>query len=352
MRLALTFYSVLRMPIEDLISCSIAAENAAFEYISMAESFFRDASVLGTAIASKTNKVKFGSSIFPIPTRTPFQIAMATATLNEFSGGRVGFIGLGTGYRSRIEKYFGVKIEHSLTKMKEYAEIIKGLLLSEVNNSNDTNGSFSHHGKFFSFENFPILVSEPLKVPILFASSGDNMLELAGRFADGVILNSTGTPEYYRHAASVLGNAQRKAGRASHKLEVAASIIFSVADRYEDAIKAARPDVLFYLSYPELDPVINKTPYKDQVAQIRKLNAEGKTKEALTLVSDKMVDDLSVSGTPKECRSKIEKLADHGVTLPIIRVSVQPFKEGERKEVFLKAIDVLRKIDNNTARKQ
>jgi 5,10-methylenetetrahydromethanopterin reductase len=339
MKLALTFYSVLRMPIVDIISCSTEAEKAGLEYISMAESFYRDASVLAAAIASKTNSVKFGSSIFPIPTRTPFQIAMATATLNEFSGGRVGFIGLGTGYRSRIEKYFGVKIEHSLSKMREYAEIIRGLLSGDSKNNND---SFSYHGKFFNFENFPMLISESPKVPILFASSGDRMLELAGQVGDGVILNSIGTPEYYRHALSILHNAGREAERASHEFEVAASIIFSVADKYEHAVEAARPDVLFYLTYTELDPVIDKTPYKEQVAEIRKINAQGRSKEALALVSDKMVDDLTVSGTPKECRDKIKKLADHGVTLPIIRVSVQPFKESERKEVLLRAIDTLK----------
>ena len=340
MRLALTFYSVLRMPIVDIISCSIAAEKAGFEYISMAESFYRDASVLATAIASKTARVSFGSSIFPIPTRTPFQIAMATATLNEFSRGRVGFIGLGTGYRSRIEKYFGIKVEHSLSKMKEYAEIIRGLL----SDGNNHNASFSYQGKFFNFENFPVIVSNPLNIPILFASSGDRMLKLAGQFADGVILNSIGTLEYYKHAVSLLHNVAREAGREPSKLEVASSIIFSVADRYEDAIEAARPDVLFYLAYSELDPVIDKTPYKEQVAKIRKINAQGNAKGALALIDDKMVSDLTVSGTPRECREKIKKFADYGITIPIIRVSVQPFKESERKEVFLRAVDTLGEV--------
>ena len=341
MRLALTFYSVLKMPIADIISCSVAAEEAGFEYISMAESFYRDASVLATAIASKTSKVKFGSSIFPIPTRTPFQIAMAAATLNEFSRNRIGFIGLGTGYRSRIEKYFGVKVEHSLSKMKEYSEVIRGLLSGGSAASGDE-GSFSYQGRFFNFENFPRLVPEPLNVPILFASSGDKMLTLAGRYADGVILNSIGTPEYYRHAISMLHSSAKAAGRLSHKFEVASSIIFSVADKYEEAIEAARPDVLFYLSYSELDPVIHKTSYKNEVAQIRKANAQGRSKEALALITDKMVDELTVSGTPKECREKIKKLGDYGITLPIIRVSVQPFKESERRQIFLRAIDTLK----------
>ena len=79
MRLALTFYSVLKMPIKDIVSCAVEAEKAGFEYISFAESFYRDAAVLTAAVASRTTRIKFGSSIYPIYTRTPFQIAMATA---------------------------------------------------------------------------------------------------------------------------------------------------------------------------------------------------------------------------------------------------------------------------------
>ena len=73
-RLALAFYSVLKMPISDILSCSVEAEKAGFEYISVAESFYRDASVLSSAIASNTTKIKLGSSIYPISTTNPFQI--------------------------------------------------------------------------------------------------------------------------------------------------------------------------------------------------------------------------------------------------------------------------------------
>jgi hypothetical protein len=51
---------------------------------------------------------------------------------------------------------------------------------------------------------------------------------------------------------------------------------------------------------------------------------------------------LSISGTQKECRDKIKKLRDYGITLPIIRVSIKPFRENERKDVFQRAIDALK----------
>lgn len=331
-RLALTFYSVLKMPISDIISCSIEAERAGFEYISVAESFYRDASVLSSAIASNTTRIKLGSSIYPISTNNPFQIAMATATLNELSNERVGFIGLGVGYKARIEQYFGLRIENSLSKMSEYTKIIKGLL-----SGND----FSYEGKYFDFQGFPKLVPKPFNIPVLFGSSGDKMLKLAGKIGDGVILNSIGTQQYFKHAISVLNNSAIEADRKTKSFEIASSVIFSVADKHEDAIDAARHDVLFYVLYPELDPVIEKTPYIQKVAEIRKADSRGEFKECLSLISDNMVEDLSISGTQKECRHKIKKLYDYGITLPIIRVSVKPFKENERKDIFLRAIGAL-----------
>lgn len=277
MKLGLTFYSVLKMPIEDIILCSIAAERAGFQYISMAESFYRDASVLGTAIASKTKIIKFGSSIFPIHTRTLFQIAMATATLNEFSNGRVGFIGLGSGYKKRIEGYFGIKAEDSLAKIKEHADVIRGLL---------SGSDFSYEGQFFNSESFPSPVPHALDIPILFAASGDKMLKLAGEIADGIIMNSIGTPEYYKHAISVVQEGAKESkvkndssSNISKQKIIASSIIFSVADDRNAAIQAAKPDVLFYFLYPELDPVIEWTPYKADVHKIRKLAAQEQKKK-------------------------------------------------------------------------
>ena len=168
------------------------------------------------------------------------------------------------------------------------------------------------------------------------------MLKLAGKIADGIILNSIGTEQYFKHAILALNNSATEADRDTKHFEIASSVIFSVADKHEDAIDAARHDVLFYVLYPELDPVIEKTRYMQNVAEIRKDNLKGKSREALPLISNDMVEDLSISGTQNECRDKISKLYDYGITLPIIRVSAKPFKENERKDVFLRAIEVLK----------
>ncbi len=332
MELALTFYSVLKMPIGSILECAKAAEKAGFEYISFAESFYRDASVLASAVACNTSRVKIGTSVYPISTRSPFQVAMASATINEISKGRLGFIGLGIGYKARIEQYFGLKVEKPVSKMREYIQVVRGLLSGKP---------FSFRGTHFSFQEFPALVQHPLRVPILLGSSGPKMLRLAGELADGVALNSIGTPEYFKHALSIISEGETAAGKKAGSSKIAASVILSVADDPDNAVNTARPDVLFYLLYPELDPVLEKTPYKNKVKEIRRAYTGGATKKALSLVTDEMVEELSVAGTPKQCREKLKMLTRIGITLPIIRVSVQPFSEDQRRKAFLETIRAL-----------
>ena len=167
MKLALMFFSVLKMPIDDIVACSVAAEKAGFSHITVAESFYRDGFALASAIASNTNRVNFGTSVIPIYTRTPFQIAMGASTLNEISHGRVGFLGLGVGYRNRTEQYFGIKQTQRLERMREYVEIIRQLL---------SGADVTYHGKFFNLEKFPKLSAESQNVPIYFGSSAPKML--------------------------------------------------------------------------------------------------------------------------------------------------------------------------------
>jgi 5,10-methylenetetrahydromethanopterin reductase len=330
--LALTFYSVLRMPIADIIECAKAAEKAGFAYISVAESFYRDGAALAAAIAWNTREVRFGTSVFPIYTRTPFQLAMSTATLHEISRGRTGYLGLGVGYRSRTENYFGIKIEHPMARMREYVEIIRLLLSGDDS---------SYQGKLFQFNGFPKLVAKPLNIPIYFGSSGSRMLRLAGEVADGVILNSIPTPAHIQHAKEMVRQGGEKAGRDPARITIAASVIYSVSEDMEEAEQAAREDILFYLGYPEVNPILEQSGFLEEAEVLRKTYRDAGKEKALGRMSQQMLDSLSIYGDTQRCRTKLRELMDAGVDLPIIRVSNVPYAEEEKKRVFLRAIESL-----------
>jgi 5,10-methylenetetrahydromethanopterin reductase len=330
--LALTFYSVLRMPVVDIIQCARAAEKAGFAYISVAESFYRDGAALAAAIACNTREVRFGTSVFPIYTRTPFQLAMAMATLQEISGGRMGYLGLGVGYRSRTENYFGINIQRPRQRMREYVEIVRLLLSGQ---------DATYQGQLFQFHHFPKLVEKPLEIPIYFGSSGSQMLQLAGQVADGVILNSLVTPEHLRHAREMLRQGAAKTGRDPSALRIASSVIYSVSDDAEEAARAAKEDVLFYLGYPEVNPMLEQSGILEEAELLRRVNREDGKEKALDQMSQRMLDSLAIYGDEHRCRTKLRELINAGLDLPIIRVSNVPYSEKDKKRVFLRAIESL-----------
>lgn len=331
--LALTFYSVLRMPIADILECAKAAEEAGFAFISVAESFYRDGPALATAVACNTTMIKLGSSVFPIYTRTPFQLAMAMATLHEVSGGRVGYLGLGLGYRSRTEKYFGIKIERPVDRMREYVQMVRLLLSGK---------DASYTGSFFQFDGFPKLSDKPIHVPIYFGSSGSRMLQLAGEIADGVVLNSLATPGHIRHAKEMIREGAAKTGRDPAKITIASSVIYSVSEDAEEAALAAKEDVLFYLGYPEIDPILEQSGFMEEAQGVRTAHREYGKDAALRLITQSMLDHMAIYGPPEKCRERLRALIAAGVDLPIIRVSNVPYPEREKKRVFLRAIESLR----------
>jgi 5,10-methylenetetrahydromethanopterin reductase len=332
-KLALTFYSVLRMPMADILQCARAAEEAGFGFISVAESFYRDGAGLAAAIACNTRTIMLGTSVFPIYTRTPFQLAMATATLDELSSGRMGYLGLGLGYRNRTEDYFGIKVERPLERMREYVEIIRRLLAGDET---------SYQGKLFRFKTFPKLTGRPLHIPIYFGSSGAKMLSLAGEVADGVILNSLVTPAHIQQAKALMQQGAARAGRDPSRLSIAASVIYAVADDAEEAAAAAKEDVLFYLGYPEINPILDHAGVTEEAEAIRRAHREHGKAAALQLIIPRMLDHLAIYGSAEHCRARLREVIEAGLDVPIIRVSNVPYAETEKKPVFLRAIESLR----------
>src|SRR2546429_2162345 len=142
------------------------------------------------------------------------------------------------------------------------------------------------------------------------------------------------------HAISSRG--ALSAGKDPSQTSSGHSIIYAVADNPQEASDAAKEDILFYLSYPELDPVVERSDFAATVKEMRRLYSDGDKRGALEVISEEMVDAFAVCGTPKECRRKLQKfVASREIDIPIIRVSTMTYQRAETKDVFMRAIDSL-----------
>jgi 5,10-methylenetetrahydromethanopterin reductase len=168
------------------------------------------------------------------------------------------------------------------------------------------------------------------------------MLQLAGEVADGVILNSIATPAHIQHAKDMLQRGAEIAGRDPAKSTIAASVIYAVAQNVAEAAQAAKEDILFYLGYPEINPLLEQSGFMEEADTIRRVNRERGKAEALALISERMLESLAIYGEAQHCRAKLEALIGAGLDVPVIRVSNVPYAEREKKQVFLRAIDSLR----------
>src|SRR5919112_2936095 len=86
-------------------------------------------STLG-AISQITSKIKLGTSIINIYSRTPATIAMGAISLDNLSNNRT-IRGLGASTAAIVENLHGIKYDDPIMRMKEYIQSLRLLLHSK-----------------------------------------------------------------------------------------------------------------------------------------------------------------------------------------------------------------------------
>jgi 5,10-methylenetetrahydromethanopterin reductase len=162
---------------------------------------------------------------------------------------------------------------------------------------------------------------EPRHVPILIGATGDQMLELSGEIADGVVLNYCVPPEYNDHALEMVERGARRAGRRLEDLDRPQLIVCSVDHDREAAIDRTRELLCQYLAQqPHIAKASGVKP--EVVQEIQSILGWPATKEQIQrakhLVPESLIERITASGTPDEARAKVKEYLDHGATCPIL----------------------------------
>ena len=306
---------------DQVLHCArLADQKETVDSVWLPESWGRESFATLGAISQVTRKVRLGTSIINIFSRTPATVAMGAVTLDMLSGNRT-VIGLGSSTEAIVENWHGVKFEQPASRMWEFVECF---------NRMTTGKRVDYEGTFFKVSNFKLL-NPPTRthVPLFLAAVNKKMITLAGKLADGVIFYLRPREELKKTIAEIRENTE---GR---QFEIALSLICAVSERApEKARKRAAKTLSFYVAVGKYySKFLQENGFADEVEKIKQEYRKGGD-SAADAVTDRMLDSLTVSGTPEECRRSLSKFLETGVTLPIMQVNPVEDAESSFREML------------------
>lgn len=291
------------------------AESKGFEAVWQAESrLVRDAIVPMAAYAAVTDKLKVGSGVINNWTRNIGLLASTFLTLDDLAPNRI-ICGIGAWW-DPLAKNVGIDRKKPLTAMRETVTVLKRLLNMET---------VTFEGEFVRVHGIELDVvhgrKEPRNVPVYIGATGDNMMEMTGEIAEGVVLNYCVPPEYNLRALDLLQAGAKKAGKTLDDIDRPQLIVCSVDNDHDQAIDYTRELLTQYLAQ---QPHIAKASgvSAEVVAEIQSILGWPATHEQIQkakhLVPEELILRISASGTPSEARSKVAEYIHNGCTCPIL----------------------------------
>jgi alkanesulfonate monooxygenase SsuD/methylene tetrahydromethanopterin reductase-like flavin-dependent oxidoreductase (luciferase family) len=310
------------LTMHEVLACAKMADSQGnVDSLWVPESWGRESFATLGAMSQVTKKVRLGTSIINIYSRTPATVAMAATTLDMLSGNRA-IIGLGTSTAAIVENWHGLKFERPASRMKEFIECVKLLTSGEKVN---------YSGKFFKVNNFKILHQPQRKqIPVFMAAVNKTMVLLASELADGILL--------YLRPIEELGKttSRLKENTKGRNFAIACSFICAISNKEpEKARERAAKTLAFYVSVGKYyGKFLSENGFRSEIEQITSEYAKAGADAAAKFVSDKMLDSLAICGSGEECRKSLARFVSTGITLPIIQMNPVGDSESSFREML------------------
>ncbi|HEX9452697.1 MAG TPA: LLM class flavin-dependent oxidoreductase [Candidatus Binatia bacterium] len=315
MKIDIEFNSGAQLPMDAIPELAKLAEEHGFDCAWGGEANNKDPTVMLSAIAAVTTRLKVGSAIYHILGRTPATLALQAAGLDELSSGRF-LLGIGSS-NPTIAKWHGQTLDHPLGRVQEYIEIVRAAMRGE---------KLNFDGKFFTAHNFKMAFKPSGRVtPIYLAAFGPQMTRLAGRITDGVLINMANPAEIRRIAHEVKTGAL-EAGKDPAKMEIICKIRCSIAPTYGVARDALSHALTYYALADYYRDLFGRMGFATEVEAMRAAWKSGGFHAARKLIGDPMFNSLPVvaATSAPEVVEQMRPYAEAGATriiLPYVAAS-------------------------------
>ena len=257
------------------------------------------------AVAAMTEpRLYLGTGIVPVFTRGPALIAQSAASLAELAPGRFS-LGLGASSPAIVEQWNGIGFDQPYRRTRDVLRFVSRALTGEKVSANfDT----------FTVTGFRLEQPPAMPVPILLAALRPQMLALAGREADGAILNWLAADDVGRCVTAIGNPASR----------IVARIFVCPTEDADHARALGRRLIATYLNVPayaEFHRWLGRGPRLERVWQLWE---DGDRAGAAQAVPNDVVDELVLHGNPASCREQVLRYVEAGVQIPVLALLPSP----------------------------
>jgi len=237
---------------------------------------------LCVSLAHVTHEIPFWTSIQPIYLAHATEAAMTASHINEISGGRFS-LGLGISH-GPVHRRLGVEVGRPLADMREYVDAVRA--------------TYGPAGG----------------APIVLAALRDKMLGLATEISDGAVWANASLSAIAAQLARVDG--------ATRDGFFLGNMIPTVIDADKDAARAVhRKTLTGYVTLPNYRNYWKAAGYIEEMEAIEAALAVGDRSRLPQLMTDRWIDDCTLSGTATEVRDGIDAWHDAGIVTPIAVMS-------------------------------
>ena len=281
------------------------AESLGYESVYVTHIAGRESLTVLTAYALATSRIRVGTGVVPIYTRTPATMAQTAATIDELSDGRL-TLGLGVSHRVVVESWHGQSIDRPVREMREYASIVRAILRGEDPPPGE---------KWRTAFHLVGLDPRP-QLPLYIAALSPAMLRLAGEVGDGVLLWLC-CPDYIRDVVIPEVTAGReRAGKTLEGFDVVPAVPAALVDDPAASYAAMRKDLLPYFGLPFYRAMLERSGFDAEIAAFDA--AAGDVEQMQAAISERFLGQLTAVGDAAAVSAGLDRYRAAGASTPCV----------------------------------
>jgi len=283
------------------------AESLGYETVYVTHIAGRESLTVLTAYALATSKIRVGTGVVPIYTRTPATMAQTAATIDELSGSRL-TLGLGVSHRPVVEGWHGQTIDRPVAEMREYTQIVRAILRGEDPPAGQKWKTGFHLAGVQTRPSLPIYV----------AALSPAMLRLAGEIGDGVILWLC-NPSYIRDVVvPEVSKGRERAGLTLEGFDIVPAVPAALTEDRDSAYAAMRKDLIPYFGLPFYRAMIERTGFGRDIEAYDAGMKAGDIEAMQNAISEGFLEELTAVGDEDAVRAGVERYRAAGSSSPCI----------------------------------